>query len=313
MVSPLWSVRTCEAGSASLLIWQGEAGNSDRSPQAAPYRCHSWRCKVCGWAVAREDFRRVEAAAHSRDRWLYGVLTFDPRDFAGDRDAAFIEAGRLWDKRLRRAIERQFDRLDYVQTWERHPRTGWPHVNLLFRSDALLKHVDALGLERRPVPHGRRPRFSLFTRWRRDFRAAAMRSGFGRMVWLEVVQDRRGMAHYLAKVAQEFTGSAAKDGDQRPFQAPPHFRRLRASRGLLPPRQRIVWEKHVDQRTGEETWALAERSVDKPSEWSGVLSPIALSTFTLREPSWHDVAEAWAYQAMAARARQRRKARTCTA
>lgn len=40
------------------------------------------------------------------------------------------------------------------------------------------------------------------------------------------------MAGYLVKLARELTGSARKD--QVPVDAPSHFRRLRASRGLLP-------------------------------------------------------------------------------
>jgi hypothetical protein len=42
------------------------------------------------------------------------------------------------------------------------------------------------------------------------------------------------MAGYLVKLAKELTGAQAKKGDQAPLHAPRHFRRIRASRGLLP-------------------------------------------------------------------------------
>jgi hypothetical protein len=121
------------------------------------------------------------------------------------------------------------------------------------------------------------------------------------------------MAHYLAKVAQEFTSSATKPGDQRPFEAPAHFRRIRASKGLLPPRRRVKWTMHTDESTGEIEWQLVEKELDEPGDWTGVLSPLPLSTFTLRDPRWTDVADAWAYQALAARARARRGKRRCVA
>jgi hypothetical protein len=41
------------------------------------------------------------------------------------------------------------------------------------------------------------------------------------------------MAGYLVKLARELVGADNKS--QIPWDAPPHFRRLRATRGLLPP------------------------------------------------------------------------------
>lgn len=240
------------------------------------------------------------------------MLTIDPRSFASMNDA-YLAVGKLWDKRLKRRLERRFDRLDYVQTWERH-RSGWPHVNLLFRSASLLEHVDELGVETRRVERAaRRPRPTLFTKWRRDFRAAAMGAGFGRSVWLELVQDRRGMAHYLAKVAQEFTSSESKPGDQRPFEAPAHFRRIRASKGLLPTRRRVTWKRSTDFETGEDSWMLVEKELDDAGAYTGVLSPLPLATFSDRAPGWTDVADAWEYQSNARAARRRRKQNSCKA
>jgi hypothetical protein len=44
------------------------------------------------------------------------------------------------------------------------------------------------------------------------------------------------MAGYLVKLTRELTGAGPKN--QIPVNAPRHFRRLRASKGLLPPRKK---------------------------------------------------------------------------
>lgn len=238
-----------------------------------PLLCKSWRCPRCAWRVAREDYRRIQAGATSRSSWLYIVLTMDPADHAG-RWSAFKVAGELWDHNLRRQLERDYGRLEYVQTWEQH-RSGWPHVNLLLRSSSLLEHVRELGIERREAdgPQGKRP--ALFPRWRRELARLAPRCGFGARVWAEFIEPRSsaGMAAYLCKVAGELTRSHLKGGDQRPTEAPRGFRRLRASYGLLPPRERggNEWtgfrvrrpvESFVDHATGEIarlTWEDVER------------------------------------------------------
>lgn len=238
-----------------------------------PFRCRNYRCRRCSASVAYSDFTRIEAAAVSRDRWLYVVLTFDPSDFATPWEA-YKAAGRLWDVRLRRALERAYGRLDYLQTFERH-RNGWPHVNLLMRSEALLEAVDAEGVELRPVDprNPRTCRVARFPRWRPWLARAAPAMGFGRRVWVEVVEDTSAMAAYLTKVAGELCRAYLKAGDQRPIGAPRHWRRIRASRGLLPPRPKGA------------------------PDWTGVLATRPVASYV--DPgsgelvaSWSDVAEA---------------------
>jgi hypothetical protein len=296
----LSSVEACEADAWSLVL-----GARDRSgkPIAVPFRCGSWRCSRCAWRVAREDYRRIEFAATSRPEWLYVVLTFDPAR-GSTPWKAYAKAGALWHKRLRRRLERVYGRLEYVQTWEQ-TRAGWPHVNLLLRSDALMRDVHARGLERRPVKpkNGKRvDRWATFPKWRAWFRAQAIASGFGRIVWVEHVGQSSAMAAYLTKVAGEFIRSELKHGDQRPTTAPRGFRRLRSSQKLLPPRERSSGEwiggiarrasgAFVDPATGEcaPTWAdvdavLAERArrVEERREArelvSGSATPQAIAT-----------------------------------
>jgi hypothetical protein len=262
------------------------------SVTAAPFRCRSWRCRRCSWEVAREDYRRVEHAACSRGWWLYVVLTFDPSQWSTPWEC-YLGASKLWNDRLSKVLSRQYGRIEYLQTWER-TRRGWPHMNLLLRSSDLEDEVKKLPDERRFTPEGDhgRGRLAHWTAWRRWMTDAAPRAGFGKRVWVEIVDSRESMAAYLVKVAQEFSRSAFKDGDQRPLGAPPHFRRLRASRGLLPKRMRVVSEPRVDRRTGKVTWVLRERPMESKGPITAVLANVPLATFEERKPGWTDVAEA---------------------
>ena len=197
----------------------------------------------------------------ARPWWLYVVLTFDPKGFP-DQFAAFKEAGGCWNNSLREALRHRVGKVDYLQTWET-TRGGWPHVNLILAGDGLRQFVEAQGVEL--VEHRGRARGPArrclfprgFRRWLRD---AAVRAGFGPVSWCEVLAPGAGdaMAGYLVKLAKELTGAQAKKGDQSPLHAPRHFRRIRASRGLLPAAQK---------GGGEWTGALVRgRIVREPSE-----------------------------------------------
>jgi len=226
------------------------------------------------------------------------VLTFNPGQWACAWDA-YRGGARLWDKRLRRRLEKSYGRLEYLQTWERH-RSGWPHLNLLLRSEALQERVQALPSDHPWIPTGNHGagRRAHRTRWRRELARIAPECGFGMRVWVEIVDSREAVSAYLVKIADEISRSTFKTGDQRPLGAPPHFRRIRASRGLLPPRTRAVYQERVDDRTGEVRRWLAEKPVDAGSTYSGVLSPHPPESFEGRHIGWGtDVADAWEFQA----------------
>jgi hypothetical protein len=164
---------------------------------------------------------------------LYCVLTFDPARYR-DSWEAFRAAGKCWDEHLRQGLRKQGGKVAYLQTWERH-RSGWPHLNLILSGPDLRAWVESLGIVERRAESGR---MCTFPRgWRRWLRAAAIRAGFGPVAWVEVLEPskRDAMAGYLCKLAAELTGARSKKGDQAPTSAPKHFRRIRASRGLLPP------------------------------------------------------------------------------
>jgi len=302
------AVQACESSRWTLLSFPvGGEGRGAGTVKAVRFKCRSWRCRRCAWEVQREDFRRVELAASSSTWWLYVVLTFDPAAWSNPWEA-YRGASRLWDKRLRQRLEHGWGRMTYLQTWER-TRRGWPHMNLLLRSDELEGHVRGLKNRHRWIDEGGHGagRLAHWTPWRRWLASAAPACGFGRRVWVEVVDSPESMAAYLVKVAEEFSRSQFKAGDQRPLGAPRHFRRMRASRGLLPPRCRAVPVENVDWQSGEVTWTLRPKPLDSNrSSWSAVLATVPLETFERREATWTDVASARIVQYLAAKKRQRK-------
>jgi hypothetical protein len=62
----------------------------------------------------------------------------------------------------------------------------------------------------------------------------AIPCGFGPNVRVETMRSRERISSYFAKLALELTGASEKN--QIPLNAPPHFRRIRATQGLLPKR-----------------------------------------------------------------------------
>jgi len=133
-----------------------------------------------------------------------------------ERFETYYKAGLCWDK-LRKRLTRSYGSFAYVQTLERHKKGGC-HVNVDVGTPKLARAVE--------------------TDWRAVRKEviipAATACGFGPVVWLERCDQASGrLAGYITKLAAELTGAEGKN--QIPEDAPPHFRRLRASRGLLPP------------------------------------------------------------------------------
>lgn len=161
-----------------------------------------------------QDFTRVKEGMSKHTDWTVLTLTFDPK---GWRTPWSMWRGglHLWD-RLRKRFIREWGKLRYVQTWESH-RSGKPHVNIAISNENFYTAcvMDWRLIRRQWVkPHARA-------------------SGFGRIAHVTTAYDRDGLAGYFVKLARELTGTVHKD--QIPYSAPPHFRRLRASQGLLPP------------------------------------------------------------------------------
>jgi len=119
--------------------------------------------------------------------------------------------------RLRQRFVHRFGPIQYIQTWE-ITQKGEPHCNVLISCQPL--HAAVLDNHRE-------------VKWK-WLEPAVVKWGFGRICYLEAMKSHTRMAGYLTKLAKELTGAGVKC--QVPVSAPRHFRRLRASQGLLPPR-----------------------------------------------------------------------------
>jgi len=162
------------------------------------------------------DWYRVREGLTNRSDWVYVVLTFKQGSTEQERFETYFLAGVCWDK-VRKRLTRRYGRMEYVQTLERHKKGGC-HLNVVIGNAAIGKAVD-----------------DNWRKWRREVMApTAVACGFGPVVWVERCDEQSGrLAGYLTKLASELTGAMGKS--QVPDDAPPHFRRIRASRGLLPP------------------------------------------------------------------------------
>lgn len=142
------------------------------------------------------------------------MLTF-PQASWPDKWALYKAGLSIWAK-LRKRITAEFGRFRYVQTWERHQRGG-AHLNVVICSEAFRAACKKRGGE-----------------WRHTWLAENLESvGFGWFYGIKPMYSAAGLAGYLTKLARELTGAGVKN--QIPIDAPPHFRRLRASRDTLPP------------------------------------------------------------------------------
>ena len=225
--------------------------------------------------------RTREQALESAQGRYKGVVDLDQW---GNAVFESYEAGRVAKIQL---LERRFGDLEYVQTWEAHA-SGWPHLNLLVTSPALIEHLDELGDERRwseDAGHGK-GRWCLWTPFRKELRGMVAASGLQRADWVERIDGGEGLAWYLAKIAHELSSAALKAADQTPIMAPAHFRRFRGSKGLIPKPVKYSWLRHVDEATGQITFDVRARNPDRESEWTGIVSPAPPGTFDERLPTW---------------------------
>lgn len=155
------------------------------------------------------------------------MLTFAQSEWDNWR-RQYREGGKCWSK-LRLRLRRRYGKIPYIQTWERHQKGGL-HVNVCVRNKEIFELASA-------------NRWS----WRRQvLEPHAIASGFGMRTWVEPLRQGTsgGMAGYLLKLADELVGAPAKS--QVPYDAPAHFRRLRASPGLLPPVHQSIFSGQLN-------------------------------------------------------------------
>jgi len=206
------SARACENCEWTILFWKRDEPHNKR---VTPFRCRSWRHPgECTLWKGAQDFARISEAIEKYSTWIYCVFTFPQANWPNKK--LLYRAGvRMWEKFYKR-FRRRYGKSQYVQTWERHKKGG-AHVNVLLNNARLW---DDLGNAGWPFIK------------RTVIEPMAVACGFGFRVWIERMRDHKAMAGYLTKLARELTDGGSKG--QIPWDAPPHFRRLRATRGLLP-------------------------------------------------------------------------------
>lgn len=197
-----------------------------------PFRCHSFRCPRCGGRIARRDYLRTMAAFDKHSSWAYLVLTLDVKSYTNNgktnQHAYRVINENL--KKLRKRMQRKYGPMDYVRVVERTPKNSFPHVNVVFHCSELFNQFST---------------DEEISNWnKRWLTSNARQCGFGKIHTISFAQDKQSLANYLAKTGLFSTiAKEISKQSQVPFDAPNHFRRLGATRGLLPPikKENVEW------------------------------------------------------------------------
>lgn len=227
---PLY-IRACRLEDWHLRLWRRDGTGEEVN---AKFKCGSWRHEgECARRRAAQDFARISKALedYKIQELSFFVLTFDRMKFRNQWDA-YKGLVRCWQT-FSQALRREFGELAYVSVAEQH-RNGWPHLNVV----VACKNLGArLRDNKQEANAGDGHPLAIYKRGLRDWLITrAKRAGFGAMVSVELVRNKKKMADYVVKLAsvENVVGEVSKLS-QTPVQAPKGFRRLRSSRGFLPP------------------------------------------------------------------------------
>lgn len=255
-------VAACKSKAWSIVSWRKDNPNEKR---VRCFRCNSWRhpgeCRL--WKGA-QDFVRMKEGLQKFDSWLYLVTTHDPVKWDYNMYRMWKDDGICWN-RLRTRMNKTCGKSQYVCLMERHLISGQPHSNIALHNEQMLAACQVAGcthLEVTPCKPcrgcrgtGTKKRLCKgYAELRKVLRSWATAAGYGKVIWLEPIYDRAGIAGYFQKLSdlligdesrrtkvdfvKEITGNAVK-GEVRTqtpdHDAPKNFRRLRPSHGLLPP------------------------------------------------------------------------------
>lgn len=218
---PKW-MEACQKKSYHLKLLHKATGQQ----KLVCWKCRSWRHQgECARQVARKDFARISEAfgREKPESLVYLVLTLDTgKDESRGLTAitAYRTLVRRWQS-LRQWLQRNFGKVGYVATVEQH-KSAWPHLNVVVSCEDFAKAIRDEDKKNGIAPG-----------W---LKGAAVRAGFGYRAWAEAPRDQRELAGYLVKLAhrESLTGEVVKT-TQLPIFSPPGTRRLRSSRGFLPP------------------------------------------------------------------------------
>lgn len=221
-MSQLRYIDKCRHGTWHLMLSEISPDGEILEEQPFRWTCRSWRHEgECRTFRASVDFARIDSAVSDGADWVYCVLTFAKNEWPDWRDQ-YRCSGPYWSA-LRNRLQREFGRFRYIQTWERH-ESGGIHVNVVIDSQSFASHCyRAL---KKPFKQER-----WFNDWL-EYHAGCV--GFGWVHWAQPLRvgENSGLARYLVKLANELIGHGKSH--QVPFDAPKHFRRIRASQNTLP-------------------------------------------------------------------------------
>ena len=199
-------VDACESGTWHLHLTRKSTGET----WSKVFKCRSWRHEgACRRWKGSQDFVRIREGLKKHDSWVYMVLTFDRSRSLVSAYRRIVDCWKRFEKRLRR----RYGRIEYITLIEQH-RDGYPHVNVVIHNPEFCAQAAGEG----------------WKTLRRVWGPIAQACGFGLRFWLEPVRSKAAIAGYYVKLVGEMGKTT-----QVPVKAPRHFRRLRASRGLLPP------------------------------------------------------------------------------
>lgn len=220
-------VEACANGAWSLRLWRKDAVPDSHGvvrARSVPYRCRSWRHVEGGrpsgcanaWTSATYHRLRAAFADVPAGDVVYVVLTIDPKRWP-DARAAYRALFRC-EQRFRQRVESRYGKFKYANVVE-STRRGWPHSNLVIVSPSLGAACGGDG----------------WRRVRREMVSWLEQVGLGYVVWVERARSVETLIGYAAKLAGGMLPAEVAKTTQSPLNAPRHFRRVRASRGFLPP------------------------------------------------------------------------------
>lgn len=267
-------ISACFSQSWTLATWKKSDKSAEVKFRPAKC-CSWRHVGPCAKSRAAEDYKRIAAALanHDRSHIAYLVLTLDPKAWDGEgwlgvpgqrRERVRVERGAIsqafdalsdrWHV-LRQSIVREHGKIRYVSTVEVH-KSGWPHLNVIIVSESLANAVtDAQRYLRGWDKHagGREAA-------RMVLGGMLESAGFGPIAFIECANkwangESDALAAYVSKLAagagETWNGEQSQrslvssmDGrivaeiaklSQIPYNAPKNFRRLRSSKGFLPP------------------------------------------------------------------------------
>jgi len=238
-------INACKQGAWSIVTWPVDLPEKAR---VRPFKCRSWRHEgECAKWRGAQDFKRIEGALKNNPGfWVYMVFTFDRTEWRNEFDA-YKGLLACWDK-FRKRFEREFGKFQYIVLCEKHG-DGWPHINILIRNEKFAEKCAGDGWK------------SVRKSW---VKPHSIECGFGKISWVEPVRDETAMAGYCVKLMKT-VGEISKL-NQAPVNAPKNFRRLRSSRGLLPPPHKnpniTGWLEMEPFEVVEHKWEMIKKLLD---------------------------------------------------